>query len=372
MSSLITNLRSLFGPPDPRSEPEIDRDLEDEFAFHIDMLERELIDAGMPRERAAELARARFGNVDRLRTQCRRIALEDRHMMQKINFVLMIIVMLAVVGVSIQMLVTQRYNALALQDITTQIAKMRIDARLEAREWAGVPDSSEARTPHIMIEGLVENPGWYPIETDPPTLLHEIVQQARPAAEADIVVYRRSGRTGTKNYAVADLLSESPERILVTAGDTIHVDRTGDNARSNQVPSGGPALGQDRSLLTGRWQGIVAEESASPERASITIIGTDNVRNLRGHPHGSLTLPQQGIELDLTFMNMTSGPELRILEPEAANEFDWRPQSFPGNAARGRWAIEDDGTLLLNITPAVPEITEPLRFRRVETEKAQG
>jgi hypothetical protein len=52
MSSVRTNIRGLFDPPDPRSEREIDDDLDAEFAFHIEQLEAELIEQGVPPEHA--------------------------------------------------------------------------------------------------------------------------------------------------------------------------------------------------------------------------------------------------------------------------------------------------------------------------------
>lgn len=143
MSSVLTNIRGLFGPPDPRSEHEIDDDLDAEFAFHIEQLEAELIEQGVPPEHAPELARARFGNQEKLKQRCKTIAMKERIMLQRINTVLMVIVMLAVVGVSIQMYVTQRHNTLALLDITSQIATMRIEADTEARQVAAADQGAQ-------------------------------------------------------------------------------------------------------------------------------------------------------------------------------------------------------------------------------------
>lgn len=141
---LVAALKPFFRPPDPRSEREIDRDLDEEFAFHLEQIERELTDADptLSHDEAARLAQLRFGDTDQLKQRCRRIAMEDRIMLQRINAVLMVVVMLMVIGVSIQMYLTQRQNSVALLDITTQLAKMRVDAAAEARDRGWTAEGS--------------------------------------------------------------------------------------------------------------------------------------------------------------------------------------------------------------------------------------
>src|SRR5438477_12243104 len=83
---------------------------------------------GLTREAARGVARRRFGDVDQIKKRCTRIALEERIMLQRINFVLMILVALIVMGVGLQVMITQRHNSLALQAITTDLARMKFEA----------------------------------------------------------------------------------------------------------------------------------------------------------------------------------------------------------------------------------------------------
>jgi predicted permease len=53
-----------------------DSDLEDELSFHFEMRVRELIEEGWSESDARSEARRRFGNLDRIRAQCRRIRSE--------------------------------------------------------------------------------------------------------------------------------------------------------------------------------------------------------------------------------------------------------------------------------------------------------
>src|SRR5688572_738684 len=58
-----TRFRQLFGP-DPQG------DVDDELEFHLDMRTEELVARGESRRHAAELARSRFGEVERTRSTC--------------------------------------------------------------------------------------------------------------------------------------------------------------------------------------------------------------------------------------------------------------------------------------------------------------
>jgi putative ABC transport system permease protein len=66
----IPGLRRLFRFP-RRSTRQIDREIDDELGFHIDMVASELIDAGVPPADARARARKQFGDVDRARHNLR-------------------------------------------------------------------------------------------------------------------------------------------------------------------------------------------------------------------------------------------------------------------------------------------------------------
>jgi predicted permease len=64
-----TRFRGLFGL-DPKA------DVDDELSFHVEMRVRELVERGLPPERARELAMQRFGDYERSRTEC--MAIDER------------------------------------------------------------------------------------------------------------------------------------------------------------------------------------------------------------------------------------------------------------------------------------------------------
>src|SRR5437763_12923862 len=52
----------------------VEREIDDELAFHLEMREREYLARGMPPAAAREAARARLGDLAPVREECRRLA----------------------------------------------------------------------------------------------------------------------------------------------------------------------------------------------------------------------------------------------------------------------------------------------------------
>ena len=163
-----------FGLPrfDPRDDQQIDAEIDDELAFHIDQATRELVEAGQSDDDAKVNALARFGNVNTIKTQCKRIALEERIMLQRINLVLMIVVLLGVAFVSVQMYVTQKHNTLALQAIVSDLADMKTTAAQASRDGK------------VTILGAVSRPGLYPIPKTGDYTLADLLVDAGPKDRA--------------------------------------------------------------------------------------------------------------------------------------------------------------------------------------------
>ncbi len=129
--AITDTIRQMLPPVDPRTPQQVNCDIDDEFAFHLTMLEAEERAAGRDADSAKRIAHKRFGNVAKWRARCRRIALKERIMLQRINIAMTIVLLLIVIGVGVQVFVTQRYNTLALQDITTQLSQMKLEAIIE-------------------------------------------------------------------------------------------------------------------------------------------------------------------------------------------------------------------------------------------------
>jgi protein involved in polysaccharide export with SLBB domain len=338
MSSLLTTIREFLGPPDPRTEREIEDDIDAEFAFHIERIEHELIEQGVPREHAADLARARFGNQTKLKLRCKRIALEERIMLQKINFVLMIVVLLAVAVVAIQSILSQRANHEALAAIGERLDQM------SGVMMNAPPPSERAR---VLVEGEIEQPGWYSIELDGATYIVDVIQQAggiEPHHEVRRIRPTRDGRSSvSQTYTYDALFGEQAQRVVLRPNDEIRVVTPQDRPRS-------PSLVPRYAPESGNWQQVNRDGQPIPNGYTLSVLGSDDVRNLQSVPIGTLNLSDHEAELTLQFQQTSR--QLII-------------DDHTGYRSNGRWQL-DDGVLALNVRPAVEAIIEPLLFRHVD------
>lgn len=180
-----------FGLPkfDPHDDQQIDAAIDDELTFHIEQMTREFVEAGQSVDDAKVNALARFGDVQQIKAQCKCIALEERIMLQRINLVLMIVVLLAVAFVSVQMYVTQEHNRLALQTIVTDIADMKVAAAQASRDGK------------VTILGAVSRPGIYPIPRTGDYTLANLLVDAGPQDRAFKVQLLRRGNGEHTTFA---------------------------------------------------------------------------------------------------------------------------------------------------------------------------
>jgi len=79
-----------------RSEAQIEAEIRDELEFHLEQRTRELVEQGMGADEARAEAERRFGSVERVRQSCRRVQLGERIMLQRIQFVLNLVLIVAV------------------------------------------------------------------------------------------------------------------------------------------------------------------------------------------------------------------------------------------------------------------------------------
>ncbi|MHC4414348.1 MAG: permease prefix domain 1-containing protein [Planctomycetota bacterium] len=341
--SLLSQARLGLPRLDPRSEDEIAADLDDEIAFHIWQLERELVEEGRDADAARAAAQARFGDVERIKRQCVRIALEERVMLQRINLVLMVAVVIVVGLVSVQVYLTQRHNTLALQAITDRLGAMT------PAEAAG----------EVLVEGDVDRPGWYRVaDADGQvTLLHELLERAGGIRETQRVTVRRAGpdgATSSSKFAADALLGERPEKVVVRAGDEIRVEN-----ESPRRPSRFARQEAKLAALVGTWRAAELEGSPAGAGTTLDVTSPDDVMNLTGSPAGTLHLAVLGADIRLVFRDdrfRGSVSNLEILD--RVDE--------PGYQDYGRWQL-DDGRLTLNIAAAGPdrgELQSPLVFEK--------
>jgi hypothetical protein len=90
-----------------QSRADIERDIDDEIAFHLEMRERDLVEAGLSESDARRAAQDRFGDVVRVKDKCRKVKLGERVMLQRLHVVLLAVLLAAVVGIGWQSIAAQ-------------------------------------------------------------------------------------------------------------------------------------------------------------------------------------------------------------------------------------------------------------------------
>jgi hypothetical protein len=157
--------RRLVEPP-PVLSHEAERDLQDELAFHVDHLTRELVEAGESEARAKALAMERFGDIDGVARQCRRIALEEHIMLKKLHLAFTIVLLVAVAAMAVSTIMLYQ-KAARERDLAMQ---SRVEAEAERQRAQAVQGFLTS-----VLSGGSE-PSGRPIHAG--ELLHRAQQQA--------------------------------------------------------------------------------------------------------------------------------------------------------------------------------------------------
>jgi len=316
-------------PPDPRSEAEIEADIAEEIAFHLEEAERELREAGESADAARALAKERFGDIDRYKHEMKRIALRERTMLQRINLVLMIVVILVVGAVSAQVYITQRYNTLALQEITNQIAEMK----------AG--EGSQARTGYVIVEGDVEKPGRYEFGLDEDRTLRDLVKAFD--ISDDKVLRRRNLK-----YHVSSILTSEEGNRLLRDGEAYFV------ATQDELD------GYRSELLGAAWIQITESGEHVPDGITFEVIPADDIMNMSNAPRCEVENPRDSSQiLDMVFNSRNT---LLMHERDPDDRMHWR---YGRADAQGQWSLRD-GRLYLNMLEYAPTPGEPVIFEKTE------
>ncbi len=124
---IASNLwQRLGGAPDPRSDREIQDDIEAEFAFHLEQRERNLVARGLSPEKAHAEAARRFGNMDKVRAECRRVQLGGRIMLQRITLLLLVVLLATVAWLSFQSVTSQRVAQAEIQALHSEVSQLML------------------------------------------------------------------------------------------------------------------------------------------------------------------------------------------------------------------------------------------------------
>lgn len=112
--SALRELAAYVCLPDPRPIAEIDEEIREELAFHLEMCTLENLSAGMSLQDAERDALQRFGDLEKTRRACRRIVVGDRIMLQRIQAGLTVVLLLAVIYLGFALYRGQLANEAAL------------------------------------------------------------------------------------------------------------------------------------------------------------------------------------------------------------------------------------------------------------------
>jgi len=323
--------------PDRRGPEQIAADLDDEFAFHLDEIERELLETGLDPAEARAAARRRFGDVTRIRKQCLRVALGERIMLQRVNLVLMVTVLLAVAVLSVQ--------------IFLLTGQLRREAPVET-------------VAAVLVDGDIDRPGYYTLYNDDGNvlLLHEVLRQAGGIRADQRAVHLSVGPDGSQRsstWSAASQLGDNPKKIVVRPGDSVRVMSFTEPIVVS--PRNRRGISDERlKELLGRWR--LDGDVFAGEVVSLDIVSADDIMNMTRSPTGTLRLPAFETEIRLIFRDgHTNSPSnspsnsLELLDRLGRKEF-------------GRWKL-DEGRLTINVARAAPDVGElqvPLVFVRTD------
>jgi len=107
-------------PPDSRPIREIEQEIVDELQFHIEMRTLDNVKAGMPPAAARQDAVRRFGDFERIHKACRNTLLGERIMLQRVQAVLTVVLLGAVIFLGVVVYRGQRAN----EEATTQMMQV--------------------------------------------------------------------------------------------------------------------------------------------------------------------------------------------------------------------------------------------------------
>jgi RNA polymerase sigma-70 factor (ECF subfamily) len=150
--SWIRALADHLPPPDPRPISEVDDDIREELQFHLEMRTQDNLAAGMTPEGARHDALRRFGDFERVRMACRRIHVGERIMLQRIQTLLTLVLLGAVIFLGVAHYNGQRAQEAAVARMTEALEKIAAGSR----EGSSLPQTELAAklaaAPPVVME----------------------------------------------------------------------------------------------------------------------------------------------------------------------------------------------------------------------------
>jgi hypothetical protein len=171
--AVFSGISSLFWPRiDRRSAREIEDDIRDELRFHVDEATDALVASGLALEVARERAVQSFGNIERVRGACRRVQLGDRIMLQRIQWVVIAVLLLALVALGFQSVNMHRREVAAREMALAQLQEA------EAARAFLTASLSEAQAGRATAEEVVKRASESVEQNPRQTVLSDLAREA--------------------------------------------------------------------------------------------------------------------------------------------------------------------------------------------------
>lgn len=149
---LLRTLAAQLRPPDPRPVRRIDAEILDELEFHIEMRALDNQRAGMSAEDARADALRRFGDFAEIHRSCRRILLGERIMLQRVQTVLTIVLLAAVVFMGVALHRSQQANEEATGRMMQAIEQLGAQSSADKEAAADRAATILASLPPVVIQ----------------------------------------------------------------------------------------------------------------------------------------------------------------------------------------------------------------------------
>jgi HEAT repeat protein len=138
----------LFRLPDSRPTRVVEQEILDELEFHVEMRTLDNVSAGMTADEARQDAIRRFGDFQRIHKACRQTLLGERLMLQRLQAVMTLVLLGAVIFLGVEFYRGRRANeaatALMIQKSDAATARMMQSLEKLAERPAGNPDARVA------------------------------------------------------------------------------------------------------------------------------------------------------------------------------------------------------------------------------------
>ncbi|QOJ16411.1 MAG: hypothetical protein HRU76_01870 [Phycisphaeraceae bacterium] len=291
-------------------------------------------------------------------------------MLQKMNLVLMIVVLLMLAAVSVQMWRAQSAQTEAIRSLGEQLVALRVGSTA-----APAPQELPGQ---VYVGGSVARPGVYTLPPSGRMTLMQLLTSAGSVITAgsiidhEISITRGEGQMArTTTYRLSTVRGNPSTAPIVESNDYIEVSAI---RRPSETDVPGGADGTARppfrvpadARLVGAWEHVADQNQPEATRWSLTIKGADDITNLAGMPEGLLQVPGVGHPIRLRFKSALltpPGSSLEILDSFEQADY----------LQHGRYLFSTNGsTLTLNLStaPGAPPGAERLVFTKVSTDES--